>query len=172
MWHLHEPIARMMKKYVFEYFEAFFYHFQPCKRMRKHAFAGLNTQHPIQIIIWIPDIIQCSIRMMIWIADYSMIGLTLWPGKAIAGSWEIPILARAWAACLFPLFVPSRARGSRDFEPPCCTTIPLSSGNLQMALSTRAINSLMFLLSFFDKATRAEATPHWARVWKQTNKLF
>ena len=159
MWHLHEPIARMMKKHAFDYFEGFFI-----------IFNQANAQHPIQIIIWI--IIQCSIRMMIWIADYSMIGLTLWPGKAIAGSWEIPILARAWAACLLPLFVPSRARGSRDFEPPCCTTIPLSSGNLQMALSTRAINSLMFLLSFFDKATSAEATPHWARVWKQTNKLL
>ena len=26
------------------YFEAFFYHFQPCKHMRKHAIVGQNTQ--------------------------------------------------------------------------------------------------------------------------------
>ena len=26
------------------YFEVFFYRFQPCQLMRKHAFAGQNTQ--------------------------------------------------------------------------------------------------------------------------------
>ena len=26
-----------------------FYHFRPCERMRKHAFAGRNTQHTIML---------------------------------------------------------------------------------------------------------------------------
>ena len=37
----------------------------------------------------------------------------------MAGSWVMPILERAWAACLMPLFVPSRAKGRSAFEPPC-----------------------------------------------------
>ena len=41
---LHKPFIRMIKKYVFDHFYSVFYHFQPCKRMRKHAFAGQNTQ--------------------------------------------------------------------------------------------------------------------------------
>ena len=33
------------KKYVFDNFRVFFYHFRPCKCIGKHAFAGQNTQH-------------------------------------------------------------------------------------------------------------------------------
>ncbi len=47
----------------------------------------------------------------------------------------------------------------------CWTTIPRSSENLQIAFKTLAINSLMFLLSFLERATKADATPHWANVW-------
>ena len=33
------------KRYFFHLFFIFFCHFRPCKRMRKHVFAGRNTQH-------------------------------------------------------------------------------------------------------------------------------
>ena len=35
---LHEPLVHI---------QMFFYHFRPCKPMRKHAFAGRNTQHAL-----------------------------------------------------------------------------------------------------------------------------
>ena len=44
MWALHESLVRMMKKVSFWSFSIVFYCFQPCERMRKHAFAGWNTQ--------------------------------------------------------------------------------------------------------------------------------
>ena len=44
-WALHEPFLLMMKKVYFQSFSSAFYHFQPCERMRKHAFAGQNSQH-------------------------------------------------------------------------------------------------------------------------------
>ena len=41
---LHEPLVHMMKKILFSSFSNVFYRFWPCKCMRKHAFAGRNTQ--------------------------------------------------------------------------------------------------------------------------------
>ena len=35
----------MMEKVLFSGFLKVFHRFQPCERMRKHAFAGRNTQH-------------------------------------------------------------------------------------------------------------------------------
>ena len=37
-------LVHMMKKVLFYSFLSVFYHFQPCERVRKHAFAGPNTQ--------------------------------------------------------------------------------------------------------------------------------
>ena len=40
---IHEPLVRIKKKVLFSWFSNVFHHFQPCKRMRKHVFAGQNT---------------------------------------------------------------------------------------------------------------------------------
>ena len=40
---IHEPLIRIKKKVLFSWFSIVFHHFQPCKRMRKHVFAGQNT---------------------------------------------------------------------------------------------------------------------------------
>ena len=40
----HEPLVRMMEKVLFSLFSNVFHPFQPCERMRKHEFAGRNTQ--------------------------------------------------------------------------------------------------------------------------------
>ena len=37
-----------------------FYSFQPCERMRKHVFAGRNTQHPND---YNKQNVQCSVLM-------------------------------------------------------------------------------------------------------------
>ena len=46
---LHAPYMSLSyawwKRYFFMLFKSFFYHFWPCERMHKHAFAGQNTQH-------------------------------------------------------------------------------------------------------------------------------
>ena len=41
---LHEPIVQMMKKILFYSFSTVFDCFRPCERVRKHVFAGWNTQ--------------------------------------------------------------------------------------------------------------------------------
>lgn len=105
------------------------------------------------------------------IAAFWMNGiLTRCPGKAMEGSWVIPILDNAWAAHLLPLSVPSNASPTKALDPPCCTTKPRNSVNLQTALRTRAINSWMFLLSFLAKATKADVIPHSARVWNSSKQ--
>ena len=43
-WASHEPFMPMMKKVVFCSFSYVFDRFRPCERLRKHAFAGQNTQ--------------------------------------------------------------------------------------------------------------------------------
>ena len=50
---LHEPLVCMMKKVLFPWFLNVFDHFRPCEHMRKHAFAGWNTQQWNEWEIWI-----------------------------------------------------------------------------------------------------------------------
>ena len=100
-----------------------------------------------------------------------MLPLTRWPGNAIDGSWVIPILASAWDACLMPFSLPSSAIEHKAFDPPCCTTNPLSSGFLQIAFSTRDISSFMFLLSVLLRATNAYVIPELAKVWSKRKQF-
>ena len=44
-WALRESLVCTMKKELLRYFSSIFHRFRPCKRMRKHEFAGWNTQH-------------------------------------------------------------------------------------------------------------------------------
>ena len=67
MWALHEPLKHMMKKVCFWIFWSIFYCSPPHKCMRKHAFAGQNTQHkwysPCFFLVVNEFIILATIKM-------------------------------------------------------------------------------------------------------------
>ena len=44
-WVTHVHVQMFSEKHIFHHFTKFFIVFQPCERMRKHAFAIRNTQH-------------------------------------------------------------------------------------------------------------------------------
>ena len=68
-----EPWDLPHKFHLYLIIDIFFYHFRPCKRMRKHVFTGQNTQHSstkvfivsnFPPICWILDLVCCkSLKM-------------------------------------------------------------------------------------------------------------
>ena len=60
-----EPLVCVIKKVLFYSFSSVFDCFRPCERMRKHGFAGRNTQHPSHFELIVYSKFWCFLERLV-----------------------------------------------------------------------------------------------------------